>query len=73
MIIILKIKAVLYRLNLFKTIIYLFLSILKDKLDQAQTLAFCELKNFFLLVSYARMKIYIYICVDIKNNSQLST
>ncbi len=42
MIIILKIKAVLYRLNLFKTTIYLFLSILKDKLDQAQTLAFCE-------------------------------
>lgn len=42
MIIILKIKAVLYRLNLFKTTIYLFFGILKDKLDQAQTLAFCE-------------------------------
>lgn len=42
MIITFKFKAVLYRLNLFKTTIYLFLSILKDKLDQAQTLAFCE-------------------------------
>lgn len=42
MIIILRIKAVLYRLNLFKATAYLFLSILEDKLDQAQTLAFCE-------------------------------